>query len=648
MNYRSDIDGLRSVAVLSVIISHASPGLMPGGFLGVDVFFVISGFLIATLVARDVQAGSFSAGTFYARRIRRLIPAFFVAMLATMLAGMFLMLPAELERTGLSIIAAVTSLSNYYFAMTSGYFAPDAALEPAIHTWSLAVEEQYYLVFPALLVLFYRRSQAFLIALLAAIAAASFFEAVRATGTNSNFAYFALWTRAWELLAGALLALAPWTTSVDRLDRRARNAVAMACAISLAVCFAAFDKTVAHPGYATLVPVIATLGLIATGQGGTIVSRILSLRPFVFVGLISYSAYLWHQPIIAFYKTIFGDASILAAAGLVTASLVAGYASWALVEKPTRHLRLSNGRTYIAFVLSVVVLGAVAFKILDTNGLPDRLPATAVRIASFETKETGTARACNVDDAKTFSEGDLCRHANENPSVILWGDSHGLSLAAGLLRNDPNFAFTQAAVSGCKIAIKHKNPKWKNGCADTEKKIYEMILNDTSITDVIFAGRWSTSGSTFIDLAGEKPVDGAVRQELIDIITAVADAGKNVVIVDPVPEFPWSVPETAARKEWFDGPGRVPLSMTTPEFDDRHEEIHHDFSRLEQHPDITRIKVRDLFCDDRSATCIAEKDGLPLYYDDDHLNAYGAAPIAARVINAVRAKQVHNGDQASR
>lgn len=635
MQYRPDIDGLRSVAVLSVIISHASPSLLPGGFLGVDVFFVISGYLIATLVARDVEAGSFSAATFYARRIRRLVPAFFVAMLATLAAGMFFMLPSELERTSLSVLSAVASVSNYFFALTSGYFAPDAALDPAMHTWSLAVEEQYYLIFPALLVLFYRRSRRVLFGLLAAIAIISFVAAVRATETNSGFAYFALWTRAWELLAGAMLALGMPSIS-RKLNPLLGHALAASSAIALGLGFALFDKTVAHPGYPTLIPVAATMGLIATGAAGTFISRLLSLRPFVFVGLISYSAYLWHQPIIAFYSTVIGEKSTVVVILLVATSLLAGFISWALIERPTRHLRLSNGKTYIAFLLSVIILGGVSSKILTTEGMPDRLPESALRIASYETPETGVARGCNIDDAKDFSADDLCRHGDLAPKAVLWGDSHGLSMAAGLLHEEPSFAFLQAAVSGCKISIKHVNPRWKRGCAGTEEQIHEMIIDDASLETVIFAGRWSTSGDSFLDLNGAKAVPGAVHAELSEIITSMANAGRKVIIVDPVPELARSVPETAARAEWLQGPQRQPVSITTEEFDERHREVHESFAALENHPNIVRIKVRDLFCDDETGLCVGEKDGLPLYYDDDHLNGFGASPIARRVIDAIR------------
>lgn len=639
MTYRPDIDGLRSLAVLSVIISHALPSALPGGFLGVDVFFVISGYLIASLVLREISEERFSFASFYARRVRRLMPAFIVVMVATLLAGIALLLPGELKRTAVSVFAATFSISNYHFAANTGYFDADASLDPALHTWSLAVEEQYYLIFPALAVLLWRKIPHLFPWLLLIVALASLAWADRVATHKPDIAYFALWTRAWELLLGACLGAAVAQGWQGIRSTLLRNALALISIGALAWSFWGFDGTMHHPGYATLVPVLATLTLIASGTNSTLVARGLSLRPFVFVGLLSYSAYLWHQPIIAFHATLFGKAdNFQLGSALVLASLIAGYLSWRFIERPTRHIALSNRGTFRAFILSIVALSGLGLAIIVTDGLHGRVSDRVLAIETHTSPEKRAARACNIIDSKDFDPADLCRHGSQPAQVALWGDSHATAMSAGFLRVDPEFGYYQAGVSGCKLVTEHYRSGWRAGCAGTQAKIRDFLLSSPEIRTVIFAGRWAVPGHGHLTMEDETADPAAVIAEAPRLMREMAQAGKRVIVIDPVPEFPLHVPSAVARATWLLGEDRAPVSMSLEDYEARTSHVEEMFSKLAREGVIERAPVRDFFCEQgEDARCVAERNGTPLYFDDDHVGAEGAAPIARRVLDMLDA-----------
>ena len=297
ISYRPDIDGLRAIAVVSVILFHLNA--LRGGFVGVDIFFVISGFLITSLLWKEIQAtGTVSLIGFYDRRIRRIFPALFAMFAVSWVVGFLYLFPNEFTAFARSMLAALLSVANLFFWRESGYFAAAASTKPLLHTWSLGVEEQFYVLFPPLLALLYKLSARRLKLSLTVLALLSFALCVALTRSSPDAAFYLPVTRAWQLLFGSLLALNDLAVLRHRLWR---NAAALLGLLILGYTLLRFSSATPFPGYMALLPTLAAALLIAAGtKGKTLVGRVLSFKPFVFVGLISYSLYLWHWPLIVF------------------------------------------------------------------------------------------------------------------------------------------------------------------------------------------------------------------------------------------------------------------------------------------------------------------------------------------------------------
>ena len=293
-NARPEIDGLRAIAVVPVILFHAGLTLLPGGYVGVDVFFVISGYLITGLLLLDLDAGRYSLAQFYERRARRILPALFVVVAVTLPLGFAVMLPGQFRDLSESVVTVILFLSNLYFLTQIDYFAPDAALQPLLHTWSLAVEGQFYLAFPALLALLWRAGRGRTIWVLAGLALASLALADWGGRENPARSFFFTGTRIWELLAGSLAAIAGHGRVLRGNDRAAMAGLAMIAASMLL-----FDPSTPVPGLPALLPVSGTIAVLCFATAGTRTARLLSWHPVVVVGLVSYSAYLWHHPLFA-------------------------------------------------------------------------------------------------------------------------------------------------------------------------------------------------------------------------------------------------------------------------------------------------------------------------------------------------------------
>lgn len=371
MRYRPEIDGLRAVAVIPVILFHAGITAFSGGFIGVDIFFVISGYLITSIILNESDSpGGFSFWRFYDRRIRRIIPALYLVLSVSAVFSYLYMLPDPLENFGQSLVATVLFSNNVLLTLTSGYWDLAVEFKPLVHTWSLGVEEQYYIVFPTLMLLLWRfaRGRAFAVILAVAIASLLLTEwAYRAT-PSANF--YLLHTRAWELLAGSLCAIFSVRNGLLK-----SNWVSALGLVLIAVPIFAYGEWTPFPSLYALAPVLGTALIIMFGTGGTVVAALLSTRPMVAVGLISYSAYLWHQPLFAFAR-IHGRAEPPAAIfyTLIVLTLILSGLTWWLVERPFRNRRAMKARLlYPLFAVTTALLLGAGYLFHATHGLPQRV-----------------------------------------------------------------------------------------------------------------------------------------------------------------------------------------------------------------------------------------------------------------------------------
>lgn len=355
MSYRKEIDGLRALAVLPVMFFHAGLPVFPGGFVGVDVFFVISGYLITSLILDEQARGQFSLAGFYERRMRRILPALSIVLVSASVAAWFILLPHELETFGESVIAVVLFVSNILFWWQTDYFAPTAEQIPLLHTWSLAVEEQFYLLFPLLLMSMRAWSVRVLASVLLLLGALSLGWAEWLWRQSFEANFYLLPSRVWELMLGALCAM--FIRTYGMLTGVVAQLGAVLGLAALGYALLAFDDSLPFPGLYALVPTLGTALLILGASSATWVGNVLGLKPLVAIGVISYSAYLWHQPVFVFARLqLLEEPTPLIMLGLMVASLALAVLSWYGVEKPCRdRRRFSRQQVFIGSLISGVV-----------------------------------------------------------------------------------------------------------------------------------------------------------------------------------------------------------------------------------------------------------------------------------------------------
>ena len=527
--YRPDIDGLRAVAVVLVLLFHADLGLR-GGFVGVDVFFVISGFLITRILVDDGRPWRPRLSAFWIRRIRRILPAACLVVAATMVGGFVILLPSDFVELAQSVLAQQLMVSNFYFWKTVGYFGGNAAQKPLLHTWSLAVEEQFYLVYPLLLVWLGRLPRQVFIGALLAGAVVSFGISDWAAGAYPKEAFYLLPTRAWEILLGGLMCLAP-------LPRCRSGAVANALAGSgiAAILFSAwyFDSTTRFPGRAALVPCAATaIVMYASSSPTTWGARLLGAKPLVFIGLISYSLYLWHWPVLAFLNYLWCGAQPgpLVRAGGLAASGVLAMVSWYCVELPFRRGRLlaETRRLLSATAVAFTVLVAGALAIIWCDGLPERFPRQSLTYASAKNSKA-FMRSMGLQEVQ---QRKLPRFGMPRGVVkcLIWGDSHAMALIAGL-----DAACTLEGVQGFQATRIAAPPllKAERANASTDSSAAEQF--NRAVVDCVVAERIDVveMACVWAKYAQNPGFEPSLRMT-IEELTA---AGTHVVLVRDVARF---------------------------------------------------------------------------------------------------------------
>ncbi len=644
--YRPDIDGLRAVAVVLVILFHAGVDGFTGGYIGVDVFFVISGFLITGLIHKEIVAGEFSFVRFYERRIRRIIPALFLVIFVSVIAGWFILLPSDLSDLTNSAAATAKFISNIWFwRETENYFAHQSEYAPLLHTWSLAVEEQFYIVFPILLIALarLRRARATVI-VIAGICALSFAYSAYAVAHTPSAAFFLATSRAWELGLGALLALgavppirAPWL----------REAIAAAGLAAIVAAGIVFRHATPFPGMAALAPCLGAAAIIYTGAASgavrrTCVGRLLSLRPVVFVGLISYSLYLWHWPMLAFLRQIFGAIRLPMSYALpaIAAAFVAAALSWALVERPFRD-RARTGRTgvftgWVAASAAIIVLAAgVSAGVLPTHKMPDTIATIA---AAMDDANPRQEECFNV-----FPDQGLCRlgaGGDAPPSFVLWGDSHAEAAMPGMEEAAAETGRTGlfAGQGGCPPVVGFRVPSVDHvdRCLRFNDAVIAELQKRDTIKTVILTARWGAYARNKADDGGPAP-PGSVsmfQRTFLQTVKAIRATGRDVVILGDVPEFEWDVPKKLiAAARWH---------LPIPKLDksdalERNANAHRAFEIAARNPGVRFISLIDVMC---TPNCKMTYAGKPIYRDRDHLTATASrallGPILAKAIGHER------------
>jgi peptidoglycan/LPS O-acetylase OafA/YrhL len=655
--HRRDIDGLRAVAVLPVILFHAGLPAFAGGYLGVDIFFVISGFLITGILVRDLEAGRFSIARFYERRARRILPALAVVLLACIPFGLAWLSPNELRSLAESFTAAALSVSNFVFWQQLDYFGPDAERLPLLHTWSLGIEEQFYILFPPLLYALWRLRRRTTLAALAALLVASLAAAAWAAGAMPSAGFFLLPFRAWELLLGGLVAILASKTTRPPGGRAGLG-------LGLVLAAMAGVPLGILPGLLPIVLACAgTALLLACTAPGSATYRLLASPVPVGIGLISYSAYLWHQPLLAFARIRFGALDVPTVLALGAAALLLAWPTWAFVETPFRRPGGGGSRRPLTVAAAAIVaLAAVGLGGILSNGVASRTSPAVQAIMASVTDVNPWRATCktDLDAANPTHPVDGCLIEGERPAVAFYGDSHADFIQGGLFpaAEADGFRFYSVTRSACPPV---PGLTRTGGAASTDCDAFvrdvEAYVERDGFDVVVLGARWIAGVAEegfdngeggiegkpgdFLTPIGARPGNAAERRaQVIAAYVAAAqgllDAGLRVVLVYPVPEAGWNVPEELARRR--EGAGEpVTLSTDYAAYLERQAPILAAFDTIES-PRLYRARPAEVLCDSvLPGRCLNSLGDRPLYFDDDHLNDFGAGLIAPVIVAAIEA-----------
>ena len=420
MEYRREIDGLRALAVLPVILFHAGFKAFSGGFVGVDIFFVISGFLITSIILGDAAAGRFSLLDFYDRRARRILPALYLVLLVCIPFAWIVLPPIELTSFSKSLVSIPLFSSNFFFWRDGNYFETTAELKPLLHTWSLAVEEQYYLFFPIFLTVILRAGLRWIFLLLSTVAASSLVLAQVLSSHSPVANFFLLPTRAWELAIGALVACHLRRSSSERIPVAARQVLSAAGLGLIVASILLFTKTTPFPGFAALAPTLGAALILLCARPDTLVGQALAIRAAVGIGLVSYSAYLWHQPLLALVRYRFPSPGSVVMGGLVGCTFALAWMTWKYVERPFR-IRSAFDRR------SVFRWSAVASAFLVLFGAASARLFRTTSVCGVESRIAKTLVGSRAVYASGLDERELVRYRIQyqphNPAVVVLGSS---------------------------------------------------------------------------------------------------------------------------------------------------------------------------------------------------------------------------------
>lgn len=668
MNYRREIDGLRSLAVVPVLLFHAGFQQFSGGFVGVDIFFVISGYLITSIIIAERKKDNFSLLKFYERRARRILPVLFFVLLCSLPFAWAWMLPDQMTSFATSVIAVCLFASNFFFwGESGGYFAAASEEQPLLHTWSLAVEEQYYLLFPLFVILAWRFGRRALIGAVAAITVASLLLAQYGSQNFATANFYLPHTRAWELLAGSLCAF------VLAGGRQYKSNVLSLTGLAIIVfSIFAYDQSTPFPSLYALAPVLGAALVILFASTETVTARLLSVPPVVGIGLISYSLYLWHQPVFAFARIrSLTEPSALAMGLLALGCFPLAYLSWRFVETPFRKgakttLLPRPVQIFCAAAVTALLFIATGFYGLSNGGLQFRLPQEAQAALAQERHDP-------IMDTCLFDKGEaslphpvrdcLTKHSAASKTILI-GDSHAAALAGEALRvfdaNDADlYVMTHSACVGFS-GFYVSSPKYRLRCNSFFTGIEDYIRKSGTAT-IVMASRWSLyldgtpfdNGEggieflkpTYVDLfdrlgehtSQDDPARKArVLKQYVADIQNYLDAGRNVVLVYPIPEAGWNVPELVAKSA-MTGRKNLEFSTSFERYLQRNQAVITAFDAI-SHPNLFRVKPSEFFCGTFiKERCINSVDAdRVFYFDDDHLSDAGAALIVPALLEAVR------------
>jgi peptidoglycan/LPS O-acetylase OafA/YrhL len=623
ISYRGDIDGLRAVAVTGVVLYHLNKTFVSGGFVGVDIFFVISGYLIAAIVLADMRAGRFSAADFYFRRARRIVPALGAVLLATWALGYAFLLPQDFAALGVQLASGATFVANIAFWLEAGYFSSPAVPRTLLHLWSLGVEEQFYLFFPLVAIAAWRIGCGAILAF-GVLLAISLAACVISTPLAGDAAFYLAPFRLWELLTGALLAAVQARGNDPIAEGALPRHVASWLGLSMIVAsFVAFDGSLPFPGWVAILPVAGAALVVWAGPMAHANRLLLDRAAMRAIGRISYPLYLWHFPLLAFAREaqrIWPDLRFAGAAA-VLASFVLAAATYLWIELPVRRMRPGPSRLPAAMLLgTLAAFAALGVATHASVGFVSRFPDEARHWATFDFDAKRAYRNSQCfGEPKSMSPADtaLCWGDAQDgrPRVVLWGDSHAAHLYPGIapLAEKRGFALAQFTLGGCPPVLD------LGGAAVEACRIANIAamrrIAELRPATVVLAANWDGyRGSSII---------GA---PLADTVGALRSAGvASIVVVGPVPDWPGTLPRILTRAA-IDGRGAALDPIRTEGYS-----ISATEKGMRGIVDAIYVSAIDVFCDSRGCASFDPATREPYVWDSNHLTGAGARRLAEAI-----------------
>lgn len=651
MNYRRDIDGLRALAILPVVLYHAGFSIFSGGFVGVDVFFVISGFLITSIIVNEIKANRFSLINFYERRIRRIFPALFTVFATCTVIAALIFLPQDFKDFSQSLAAATLFASNLLFFKETGYFAGAAELKPLLHTWSLAVEEQFYIGFPILLLLIHKFTKNRYALILWPLTLLSLAAGIYLAFNHQAAAFYLPIGRAWELFIGGLLALG----LVPSVKSKSVNTTLFSVGVaSILVSIFTFSENTVFPGYAALLPCLGAALIIYSGREAvSAVACVLENPLAVYIGKISYSLYLWHWPLFAFYKYYYMQpADIISAGALIAASFILAIISYHVIEQPFRRKAILRSTLSLYIVAALGMGGFIALGALGhiTKGLPQRLPENVAEMSGKAYEDAVLAlpdrHKClgSVEKNKGMVEqvkaGELCSlgEASVSASYILWGDSHAEAIRKGFidLSNQYGIKGVFAGYTGCPPAEGLKRYDVPaNQCDQFSAATLGYILAE-KIPHVVMYARWPLyiESTMYGNETGKPPFFARgtstqnaelLEEKMRQTIEVLQTNGIKVSLIAGTPEIGDDVSNMMAKSALYKRGDdlNMLLAPTIAEYEARQKSSNAFLQMLSNEYDLKIYWPHQELCDEKYCP-VLDREGRPLYRDDDHLSLYGA------------------------
>jgi peptidoglycan/LPS O-acetylase OafA/YrhL len=648
MTYRRDIDGLRAIAVLAVMLYHFGLSSTSGGYVGVDIFFVISGYLIGGNIIDETTSKTFSYIQFYLRRIKRLFPAIFVLSLATIPFAWWLLLPEDFRSYGKSLVATTTFLPNVLFYRETGYFSTDAVTKPLLHTWSLGVEEQFYICFPIVVRLIIRAAPKLAASLLFLICIVSLGFSQRLMNVDPPAAFYWLPARAWELALGALVASPTFRTL--SLGSSVRRPVTWLALAMLVVPVFLYSDATPFPGVTALPPCLATAWLLWTGKIPETSAGWLGAPASVFIGRISYSLYLWHWPVymfLAYYLS--GNLPWTVRIGGLALVFALATLSWRWVEQPIRTRRISIFVTYGGAIIGSLLLVSVGFLIWRLDGVPSRFSNQTAVLATAASDFNPDWKRCVGKDNPSWPGVAYCPIGIPGPpTFLIWGDSHIRSLHDGVdkLAHELGRSGIVVWAAGCMPAFDIKKRETAVGagddaeCATQNAALKSVLQHNTSIAKVLLLGRWSyyfqghgvgIDRQNLIEITNIDPekqaglsLDEAGRAGLAlrNTVHWLKSAGFEVYVLEQVPEITNYTSHKLfqlVRSGQHDVAHAIALFGTEPraDVDRRQREANEVLEQLAGEGTIRILRTHQFFCG--PVQCSAWTDWGPAYFDNNHL-----------------------------